>query len=408
MGAFLYLYTHPAPPTQPPPDAAGTWNGPPDIEAPTIGSSLPAGMSEFNPSDPPAATPPSGFSSGMSPTETSLSPFSATAPSDASSSGGAEATSNDAGPFGSPIRSGAAPLSDSASIDSGGSPDAIPDAAVAYAGLPADVFDGRTAPGGIVAGGPSTDNSAALTISSPAEYTATRRQVSDLLAKGDLGQALLLLTPWYKNDSLAASDARELDTLLSELAGTVIYSPNYHLEPPHTVAAGETLAAIAQSYSIPPELLANINSLAAGQEVHPGQSLKVLRGPFTAVVDLDSKEMALLVADRYAGRFPIGVGRDYPDMEGAWVVRYKQQDPPYYGVERTIYPGDPDNPLGKYWIALQHENDSSYRAPLGIHGTNHPERLQSDDPLGYIRLSPTDAKDAYEILSLGSPVYIRR
>ena len=94
--------------------------------------------------------------------------------------------------------------------------------------------------------------------------------------------------------------------------------------------------------------------------------LKVVRGPFDAVVRLDKHELTLMVQNRYAGRFPIGVGRDQPKLDGEYTVRDKTLNPAYYGPDGvTISPNDPKNPLGGAWIGLTDR--------IGIHGTNDPQ-----------------------------------
>ena len=433
MAVVLYVYTHPTSAPAPPPEAAGSWAGPPKIEVPPVGASLPDGMTEFNPSSSVDTTAASGLAA--SPPAFDSPPLSPEADTPGGSTPWPSATEASTWPPASDESPAASNAPDAANLRRyTSSVDGVPNASEAFAGLPsgdgrgdASVASASSATAwpqdGALASSPTNGSADYRSASSPsglsggaeglsrgangdASYTAARRQASDLIAAGDLGKALLVLTPWYGEPSLTESDKLELNTLLSELAGTVIYSDSYHLDPPYVVKLGDTLSSIAQSYQIPPALFANINGIPAGQEVQSGQQLKVLRGPFTAVVDLEAKEMALLVEDRYAGRFPIGVGRDLPDMEGNWVVNHKMENPNYYGQQRTIDANDPANPLGEYWIGLQNDHDSY--PTIGIHGTNDPARLQSDDPLGYIRLSPTDAKDAYEILSLGSPVVIRR
>ena len=58
-----------------------------------------------------------------------------------------------------------------------------------------------------------------------------------------------------------------------------------------------------------------------------------MRGPFEAVVRLDRHELTLMVQNRYAGRFPIGVGRDQPKLDGSYTVRDKALDPAYKGPD---------------------------------------------------------------------------
>ena len=82
------------------------------------------------------------------------------------------------------------------------------------------------------------------------------------------------------------ADTQKVETLLGQLAGTVIYSTEHQLEPARVVKPGETLETIAKEYNVPWQLLAKINGIPAPDQLRPGQELKVVRGPFSAVVDL--------------------------------------------------------------------------------------------------------------------------
>ena len=102
-----------------------------------------------------------------------------------------------------------------------------------------------------------------------------------------------------------------------------------------------------------------------------------MRGPFDAVVNLEKHELTLMVQSRYAGRFPIGVGRDQPKLDGEYTVCTKTLNPAYYGPDGVnINPNDPKNPLGGAWIGLTDR--------IGIHGTNDPQNVGRDDNRGTI------------------------
>ena len=229
-----------------------------------------------------------------------------------------------------------------------------------------------------------------------------------MLSQRNLAGAHLLLSAWYNDRTLRPAEQEALVDLLSGLAGTVIYSPDHHLEAPYSPAAGETLEQIARRYQIAPELLAKINGLSMTQPLNPGQPLKVLRGPFGAQIDPARHEMVLVLGGRYAGRFEIGLGRERSDIVGRYEVRRKVTNPPYFGPDRTIEPGDPSNPLGSHFLSLIKPLENEVAAPFGIHGTNSQGNLQGDEARGYVRLSERDITDCYDILSEKSPVLIRR
>jgi lipoprotein-anchoring transpeptidase ErfK/SrfK len=190
----------------------------------------------------------------------------------------------------------------------------------------------------------------------------------------------------------------------------VIYSREHLLAPAYVVQPGDTIDAVAQKYSVPWQLLAKINGLMPptasnadntirDRQLPAGTLLKVLQGPFDAVVQLDKRELTLMVQHRYAARFPIGVGRDQPKLEGEYTVRNKTLNPTYYGPDGTnVAAGDPKNPLGSAWIELGER--------IGIHGTADPQSIGRDNNRGAICVGDKDLQDLYGILSVGSRVTI--
>lgn len=232
-------------------------------------------------------------------------------------------------------------------------------------------------------------------------------QVSRELDAGRLAQAHSVLSRFYREPGLNPLQARQVTEMLDQLAGTVIYSRQSLLEPPYTVRPGDTLQSIAQQYEVPPELIANINGIRDPRGIRPGQELKVIRGPFHAVVHLSDYELTMMLGDLYAGRFPVSVGRDQPDLEGSYIVTRKGVAPRYYGPDGTTLQGDdPSNPLGSLWLGLG--DRVGQEARLGIHGTNDPRNIGRDAPRGNIGLDRRDIEDVYGILSVGSRVEIRR
>ena len=221
-----------------------------------------------------------------------------------------------------------------------------------------------------------------------------------LLAENRLDPALLLLSRWYENPQLTEAEHQGLLAVLNQLAGTVIYSREHLLLPPYEVQPGDTLDRIAQQYQVPWQLLAKVNSVQDPNQVRPGDKLKVIQGPFDAVVNLRTQYLTLMLSNRFAGRFPVGIGVDQSTPEGEFVVKVKQPNPKYFGPDRVIEAGDPSNPLGKYWIGLDDH--------LGIHGTNDPQSIGRADSRGCIRLHPRDIEDVYDMMTVESRVRILR
>lgn len=232
-------------------------------------------------------------------------------------------------------------------------------------------------------------------------------QVYRNLDAGRLADAHVALSRFYRQPGLTSQQNRKVTELLDQLAGTVIYSRHSLLEPPYVVRPGDTLQSIAERYDVPPQLIANINGIRDPRGPQPGQELKVVRGPFHAVIHLDDYELTMMLGKLYAGRFPISIGRDQPDLEGAYVIADKGVGPTYYGPDgATFDEHDSRNPLGSLWLGLGDRVGQATR--IGIHGTNDPQHIGRDAPRGNIGLDRRDVEDVYGILSVGSRVIIQR
>lgn len=239
------------------------------------------------------------------------------------------------------------------------------------------------------------------------QFGQLMRTVETHLEQGNLVAAHRKLSSMYDKPHLPVDQAQRVTELLDQLAGTVIYSRKHLLEEPYVVQQGESLEQIAEAYEVPWQLLARINGIEDPRHLEPGQQLKMVRGPFNAVVHLDRYELTLMVGGMYAGRFPIGIGTDRPNLEGSYVVCNKTVGPRYTGPHGTVIDAeDPNNPYGALWIGLG-EQPGQYSS-IGLHGTNDPGNLHRTTGRGSICLGQRDIDDLFGILTLGSKVLVRR
>jgi LysM repeat protein len=214
------------------------------------------------------------------------------------------------------------------------------------------------------------------------------------LNRGKLDDALLTLSLIYDDDRLTDRQQEQLNELLDQVAGTVIYSRTYPVGEPHAVKAGEDLRTIAQQYDVPEGLLAKINGVTP-RDLVPGQQLKVMRGPFQATVNVPKRTLTLMVEGRYAGRFFVSLGEEFKQIQGTYVINAKT-------LEHTRYDG-------QRYLELKPAGPAP--APpitLAIVGMADPTVAERGQAQGLIAVSPQNADDLYDILSQGSKVTIRR
>ena len=157
-------------------------------------------------------------------------------------------------------------------------------------------------------------------------FAASWPEIQSALNQGKLPQAHELLSKWHGDPSLTPAEAEKVESLLGQLAGTVVYSTEHQLEPARVVKPGETLETIANEFNVPWQLLAKINGIPSPDRLQPGQELKVVRGPFSAVIDLDRKQLTLMLGDRYAGAFQVTMPDGSVVNEGQWIVDGKPAD----------------------------------------------------------------------------------
>ena len=186
---------------------------------------------------------------------------------------------------------------------------------------------------------------------------------------------------------------------LSVVAYRIYFAPQPHYMDGHVIQAGDMLENIAKDYDVSWEYLVKLNRTDA-KKIRPGQKLKVIRGPFEAVIDLSDREMTIHSHGHYVARFEVGIGKDSSSPIGTLKVQDKQRDPIYYGPDGVIDQDDPQNPLGEYWLDL----GDSY----GIHGTIDEKSIGEAESQGCIRMKNRDIADVFDLLTVGSEVIIRR
>jgi lipoprotein-anchoring transpeptidase ErfK/SrfK len=191
----------------------------------------------------------------------------------------------------------------------------------------------------------------------------------------------------------------QLKERINPTSRRIYFQPQPHYMDPHEVEAGDTLEVIAGQYNVSWEYLARLNRIDAGK-IRPGQKLKVIKGPFAAIVDLSDYELTLHCHGYYVYRFPVGLGKDGATPTGTFHVQDKVVNPPYNGPEGAIAADDPANPIGERWISL----GDGY----GIHGTIEPDSIGRSESRGCVRMHNKDVEIVYDLITVGSEVVIQR
>jgi len=190
----------------------------------------------------------------------------------------------------------------------------------------------------------------------------------------------------------------ELRSRIDALAQRIYFQSQPHYMPAYEVEPGETLQSIGKHYDVTWQYLSKLNRVDP-QRLRAGQRLKVIKGPFSAVIDLSDYELTVHAYGYFVTRYPVGIGKDGSTPIGTFTVQSKQVDPTYYGPDGVIEHDDPANPLGERWIDI----GDSY----GIHGTINPGSIGKGESRGCIRMHNDDVAAVYDLLTIGSEVTIR-
>ncbi len=197
---------------------------------------------------------------------------------------------------------------------------------------------------------------------------------------------------------------------LTAIANVTILSKRIYDGDPYAdqyvIKDGEGLQKIERKLKlyVPWQGLLMINKLRSDRRIRAGQALKMIKGPFHAIVYKKEHVMDLyLHRDRlekiFVRRMPVGLGKDGSTPLGNWKVINKLLQGDYFPSvnspykRRRIRYGEPNYAFGKkgIWIGLKGmDADNINIRGIGIHSTNEPDSVGKDVSEGCIRMADGD------------------
>lgn len=224
-----------------------------------------------------------------------------------------------------------------------------------------------------------------------------RKLINDLVEANDFVSAQRELSRWYWKKPASRGQIRKQ---LDDLAQSLYFSPQPPYQEPYVVQPGDQLRVIAQRYKLSWEYISKLN-LVDARKIRMGQKLKVVDGPFAAIVSLSSYELIVHLNGSFVRSYRVGVGKEGTTPLGTFTVKNKLVDPTYYGPDGLVMAhDDPQNPLGERWIDI---GDG-----FGIHGTIEPDSIGKNASRGCIRMLSKDVEEVYDLLVIGSQVKIQK
>ncbi len=306
--------------------------------------------------------------------------------------------------------------------------DAGPPAAAPRSEMPSAVedltrtFTARSITPGVPTAAPPPDRKRP---SKPRTPTRTPAQVSEGLALAQRNQPVQsreLLTAALRSGRLDAADADFVRETVQSLNRRLVFSPQIvpgdPFSLPHVVGPGEQLGGIVRDLSLDVDwrFILRINRLLSERHLRVGQKLKLVTGPFHAIVDKSDFRMDFYLGTGdqsvYVTSMGVGLGTFDSTPLGRFRVKpaSKLANPswanPHTG--ELFDRDDPANPIGEHWIGLEGIDDSTRDMfGYGLHGTIDPDSFGRQASMGCIRMRPDVFALALELLTYASTVEIR-
>jgi len=238
-----------------------------------------------------------------------------------------------------------------------------------------------------------------------------------LIVSGRRVEARRNLSDALRDGGLSGSERAAVRGLLSDINSVLVFGPVASEDDPiteeYTVRSGDSLSRIAARRELAThwKLIQRVNRIANPSRIRLGQTLKLVRGPFHAVVHKSAHRMDLYhgsPADPDSWVFirsvRVGLGIDDGTPDGRFRVSNQLENPgwvnPRDGTER-YEPDNPENPIGEFWIGLEGVGGSASLTGYGIHGTIEPDSIGRNDSMGCVRLAEGDIEVVYELLAPG-------
>jgi hypothetical protein len=169
------------------------------------------------------------------------------------------------------------------------------------------------------------------------------------------------------------------------------------------VLLGKELEAAVLNADVPHTVTASVHS------TRPEVGSKDIASKYPSYLTLDRANFTLRLwrGLELAKTYTVAVGQEGLETpEGLYAIEEKEENPTWHVPESawagdlagaTIPPG-PSNPIKARWMAI-------YEG-AGIHGTEETESLGSAASHGCVRMAIADVEELYDLVEVGTPIYI--
>jgi lipoprotein-anchoring transpeptidase ErfK/SrfK len=253
------------------------------------------------------------------------------------------------------------------------------------------------------------------------EVATLQAAADDKIKSGDLVTARKLLSQALASKSASDTEKAALRQKLGAINEDLVFSPKLYpgdtYAETYTIASGDALAKIARKRELATDwrLIQRINRLSDPNKITVGQKLKLIRGPFHAVVTKSAYRLDLYMGSPdepaswvFVKSYTVGLGEENGTPTGTFVVKKNSKlVNPYWVNPRTgekFEADDPKNPIGEFWIGIEGVGESAPYVGYGLHGTIDPDSIGKQRSMGCVRMGAPDIAQVYELLIDGVSV----
>ena len=250
------------------------------------------------------------------------------------------------------------------------------------------------------------------------EAGTLQRAADDKIKSGDLVTARKLLSQALASSSATDAEKNAIRQRLGSINEDLVFSPKIYagdsFVETYTIASGDALAKIARKRDLATDwrLIQRVNRISDPNKITVGQKLKLVRGPFHAVVTKSAYRLDLYMGSPdepaswvFVRSYTVGLGEDNGTPSGSFVVKKNSKlVNPYWVNPRTgekFEADDPKNPIGERWIGIEGVGDSAGYVGYGLHGTIDPDSIGKQKSMGCVRMASEDIAQMYELLIEG-------
>ena len=234
------------------------------------------------------------------------------------------------------------------------------------------------------------------------------------MAAGKLVEARALLSKALLHPDSVKSDLPPVREKLAKINEDLVFSKKITASDPmveqYTVVSGDALEKISRRRDLLTrwELIMRVNGISDPGALKIGQKLKLVRGPFHAVVSKSDYRLDLFWGSPddpenwiFVKSFTVGLGEGNGTPIGTFTIKNRMKNPSWKNPRTGEYfeANDPKNPIGEYWLGWTGQGAASVHVGFGLHGTIDPGSIGQQKSMGCLLKGDADIAMIWEFLS---------